>query len=488
MMTLSHRNPSPVFPPRCPFKGRLSTLSIFITLLVFTAGTVQWASPPADSPPGDVWQEFWQAGDSTRRLKAVEKILATTRRFEDLWSLLKAGRRYSPRVKKGLQVKSRQGASGLNYPYAFFVPRTYDPSRAYPVIFYLHGGIMRPPYKKKERWWNEEDGMYSEGRISVFPASWDEAPWWHYSQVENLAAILEQLKTVYHIDENRVYLAGFSDGATGAYYQAFKNPTPWAAFLALVGHVGVLCNPGSGAQGGLYTINLTNKPFLVFNCGKDRLYTPEMVQPFLELLRSAGCDIVFRLKSDYGHGYRWLGEEVEGIKTFIRQHPRDPYPDRLAWETEAPESYGRIHWLIINRLGKVAGESQLKPYDTIWLTSRQPPPGPGLEPAKRPVLAFPRKKPTGRVELQKQGNRVLARTMGVKTFTLLISPEDFDFGQPIQVFTNGTLAFSGSLTRDPGILLKWAARDLDRSMLFGAELPVEVKGSAPGNPPSNRAK
>jgi hypothetical protein len=39
---------------------------------------------------------------------------------------------------------------------------------------------------------------------------------------------------------------------------------------------------------------------------------------------------------------------------------------------------------------------------------------------------------------------------------------------------NGRDAFNGKLMKDVSTLLKWAARDNDRTMLFAAELKVRV--------------
>jgi hypothetical protein len=45
---------------------------------------------------------------------------------------------------------------------------------------------------------------------------------------------------------------------------------------------------------------------------------------------------------------------------------------------------------------------------------------------------------------------------------------------PVQVTVNGRGAFMGAVKRDTATLLTWAARDNDRSMLYGAELHVTV--------------
>jgi hypothetical protein len=88
---------------------------------------------------------------------------------------------------------------------------------------------------------------------------------------------------------------------------------------------------------------------------------------------------------------------------------------------------------------------------------------------------FPHRKSSGRVDLVRKGNTVEVSTKGVRRFTLLVSPDEFDFAAPVRVTTNGRVAFEGKPVRSLGTLLKWSARDNDRTMLFGAEISVAVK-------------
>lgn len=88
--------------------------------------------------------------------------------------------------------------------------------------------------------------------------------------------------------------------------------------------------------------------------------------------------------------------------------------------------------------------------------------------------AFPRTAPSGQVKLEQKGNHVAAKTMGVKAFKLLLSPERFDLAKPVSVSVNGQAFFHGKVEPAAEVLLKWAARDQDRTTLFAAELDVEV--------------
>jgi len=100
------------------------------------------------------------------------------------------------------------------------------------------------------------------------------------------------------------------------------------------------------------------------------------------------------------------------------------------------------------------------------------PPDPVQAPPGR--QAFPHPEPSGRVQLVRTGNDIVVVTRGVRRYTLLLSPEQFDFTQPFRVTTNEVRSFEGMVEPSPETLLHWAARDRDRTMLFGAELDIEV--------------
>jgi hypothetical protein len=80
---------------------------------------------------------------------------------------------------------------------------------------------------------------------------------------------------------------------------------------------------------------------------------------------------------------------------------------------------------------------------------------------------------SGRVDLERSGNTVTARTRGVGEFTLLLSPDQFDFARPVKVIVNGRAAYDARVEPSVATLMKWAARDNDRTMLFGAEIHIK---------------
>ena len=108
--------------------------------------------------------------------------------------------------------------------------------------------------------------------------------------------------------------------------------------------------------------------------------------------------------------------------------------------------------------------------ETVRLTGRFAP----TVPSGGSDTMFPRQRESGRVDLTRTGNRVDAKTRGVAAFTLLLSPEQFDLNRAVTVAVNGRTVFDRIVQRDTRTLLKWAAGDNDRTMLFAAELPIAV--------------
>jgi len=70
---------------------------------------------------------------------------------------------------------------------------------------------------------------------------------------------------------------------------------------------------------------------------------------------------------------------------------------------------------------------------------------------------------------------VTVKARGVTAFTLLLSPDQFDLDQPITVVVNGHAAPGSKVEKSVRTLMKWAAADNDRTMLFGAELRINLR-------------
>ena len=411
---------------------RLSRLTLNLTIAFSISISANYLAA-ADNTA--LVNQFWSTPDNAQNAEIQSQLISSSSDVSTLYQLLKTGPTYRSDVPTGQQESIRIAADGTRFPFIFLVPDNYDPTHRYPVEFMLHGGVSRPEWEPGGGWWRRGfDSLEQSDRIVVIPASWVDAFWWHENQAENLPAILNTLKASYNIDEDRVTLTGVSDGGTGAYFFAFKQPTPWAAFLPYIGHPGVLRNQQSGGGYRLYFENLMSKPLYIVNGENDRLYPASSVAPFIEILAEEGVDHIWKVVPEGGHNTNWLPDEAPMIEKFKQDNPRNALPERVQWVADRTDKFNRNLWVQIDSMSQT----------------------PGL------------------LEVNRNGNEFHVLARGVSEFTLLLNPEEVNFSQAIQVYVNSENIFDEIVAQDKQTLLHWASKDLDRSMLFTAELKLRT--------------
>ena len=371
-----------------------------------------------------------------------------------LYQRLKEGRTYldEKRGEYALRWKSKVGPYFNN---VVDVPDDYDPAKKWMLRVQLHGGVGRPSPNVQGRGGQPgraNNRIAGEKQIYLHPSGWAAAQWWDEEQIDNILRAVDTLKRKYNIDESLIYITGISDGGTGVYYMALKEPNVWSSYLPLNGALAVLRNPDNGADGDMHGNNLVNAPLYVVNGENDPLYPVVAVEPTITWMKKMGVNLIFRPQAGAEHNTAWWPTEKGPFEQFVREHPRAPHPAALTWETERVDRFNRNRWLIINELRADASRK-------TELTD---------------LGFFQHRKRSGRVDIRRKGNQFDAVVRDVASFTLLLSPDAIDFGQAVIVTVNGRQVFSGIVRKDPVTLMRWAARDNDRTALYEAELKIAV--------------
>ena len=317
-------------------------------MLALIAGAVLSAAQTSSSPIDAAFAQFFEARSAEEQTTAIDRIVATGIGVDAAVTRLRKGRTYARDVVRGVVERSYRSRSG-EYFYTLDVPAAYDPARAYQVRIQLHGGVGRidsnvPP---RAGWAGKLAGAE---QIYVLPYAWRDAPWWSRRQLKNLRAILDAVKRTYNVDENRVVVAGVSDGGTGAYYVAMRDTTPYASFLPLNGDLRVLENETAQSDGDLYPSNLANKPLFVVNGGRDPMYPTSLVDPVVAQLKGGGVDVDYRPQAAAGHDTSWWPGIGGPFERFVAEHRRRALPDVITWQSGPADLPARAHWLVIDRL------------------------------------------------------------------------------------------------------------------------------------------
>ena len=426
-------------------------LALAMAAFVASAGRGEQAAPHDRR-----FDRFWAAEDRSEARQAAEKLVRGGISYEEALRELRKPRTYGPAPTGRRVLRSRVG--GLFIESIVDVPAAYDPSRSWPVRVQLHGGVGRPGPELAADLLGRQNALEASiPHITIYPLAWRDAPWWGRAQVEHISWVLDQVRRQYNVDESRVSLTGFSDGATGAFYIGMRDPSAFSSLIPLHGSIRVLTSRSIGVDGQLYPLNLANRHLYVVNGGRDRLYPTALVLPDVEALQRAGVELVFRSLPSAGHTVSWWPAERESIDRWVHDRPRPAHPARLTWETETTDRFNRIDWLVIDELGAT-------PLDTD-LTDSNP-------------IDFSRRRTSGRVDIARDGNAFVARTRGVRAFRILLSPDAVRFEEPVRVTVNGRVLFDSAVKPSAETLLERAAEDSDRTRLYAAELRVQVAEGA----------
>jgi predicted esterase len=410
------------------------------------------------------FDRFWFADSTSQARGRIDDIVDLGISFEEAFERLRQGRRYESE-DSGTIRRSYRGEDGVEYYYDLNIPDSYDPSRQYQVRFQLHGGVGGRTSNQPRG--NGEVRIPGAEQIYIVPYSWNSAPWWGDAQVENLRVILDEVKRDYNVNENRVVVSGVSDGGTGAYLIGMRETTRFASLLPLNAFIMVLTNPAID-DGRSFPENLRNKPLFVINGGRDRLYPTSNVGPFVRYLSDHGVETAYYPQPEGEHNTRWWPEMRDTFEQFVSVHVREPHPDSITWET-GEGRHNRAHWLVIEDLDdEQKSDTPMADMNLVGETRE-------LNQFIRPGGSiFPRAGDSGRVDVHREGNTIRATTDGVGSFRLLLSPDVFDLDARVEVIANGTVVFDGDVAEDVGTLLRWAAQDNDRTMLYGAELKIRL--------------
>ena len=127
---------------------------------------------------------------------------------------------------------------GVEYRYEVYVPRDYDPRRAWPIVLALHGGGeygsdgIRPTVGALAKAIRLHPDRFPA--IVVFAqAHADGTPGWQLKSGEAALVEVDETVTEFHGDSSRIYLTGYSAGGNGAWFLAYHNPQRFAALIVI---------------------------------------------------------------------------------------------------------------------------------------------------------------------------------------------------------------------------------------------------------------
>ena len=362
---------------------------------------------------------------------------------------------------------------------AFLVhlPPNYNPAKRYPLLFFLHGAVRnnRLTDYLPASWvlydWNRYYTKYAELNdvILVFPQGSKEFNWMTSDDgFFMVPKILTLVKQALNIDDNKVFVSGHSNGATGSFSYLMKQPTPFAGFYGFNTQPKVF-------TGGTFVENIKNRSFINFSTDQDYYYPPNANDDFTKLMNSIKADYKEYRYNGFPHWFPQFDESEPAYKILfadLLQRQRNPFPKEISWEFD-DNRYGHVDWLSNVKLDTLAVPKtwhKEKNFKIIRELEYDEKDSLITKDVNRMAFDFPRK--SGKI-LAKYANNVFhIETSCIKSFAINISPEMVDTHKKVRIYVNGKLRFDKHVGYDTAFMLKNFDINQDRIQVWINQIDI----------------
>lgn len=231
------------------------------------------------------------------------------------------------------------------------------------------------------------------------------------------------LKSLYNINDDKVYMTGHSDGGRGTFYFAINQPNEFASFLSLNYFPQSLITNTP-------LRNLRNSETLYGISGtQDFLYNYKKVDSIYNYGNSIG-DNWKNFSFNEGHTLPYdTAELINFIYDTLIVKSRVPFPKTIEWETDDIKN-GRYKWIEITKLDTtLEKEKWVKTYNPV-VTMKD----------NKTNLNFNKNK-TGIIFASIKDNVVTIKSSQVSEICFYVYPEMVDISKPIQFNINNKTFF-----------------------------------------------
>ncbi|MCP9463282.1 MAG: hypothetical protein NNA25_00610 [Nitrospira sp.] len=368
--------------------------------------------------------QYFDAPTSEEAEQKLEELLnhpeASLARIE---SIMRAGRSYDVRQTgtfSDLQVSVR----GRSYSLALAVPSSYDPAKSIGLVVCLHGaGFDGEAYL--ERW----QARLGDAYILACP-TYPSGAWFTRRAEDLVLATVSDLRRKYHIDPDRIFLTGMSNGGIGTWLIGLHHAYLFAGLAPMASGLDRVLLP--------FLENLRNTPVYIIHGAKDQVMPVELSRTIVRELEALGYPYVYReheREHPLAGGHYFPREELPDLVAWLNGQRRNPLPARLTVVRDAShlQSFSWVRLEVTDHIAAFSDDLVDKTDDRI------------------------RRREYAKLDAMVAGtNRIEVRTERVRRYSLFLNDRLVDLSKPVTVVTNGRVSFEGMVTPSLRTLLEQA--------------------------------
>ncbi|MCB2307333.1 dienelactone hydrolase family protein [Clostridium estertheticum] len=211
----------------------------------------------------------------------------------------------------GFQSFKFEKDTELKLNYMVYLPLSYNTIKKFPLILSLHGSGERGNNIDTVKKWGINKILRENDNFPFVVVS-PQCPIgeiWEM-QFNVLKALLDETENNYNIDNERIYLTGYSLGGYGTWNFAILNPERFSAIVPISG----------GSISPQKSFNLRNLPIWVAHGDSDTVVKFEESERIVDYLKKYNPNIIFKVYKGAGHEVCTTAyEEPELFQCLLKQ-------------------------------------------------------------------------------------------------------------------------------------------------------------------------
>jgi hypothetical protein len=417
-----------------------------VLVVIFAGFADREVNAASAAPSAEMKTQVFRYLDSTdtdEAARILQAILSDPNAtIDQTIGIIQTGRDYAPQPT-GTIHDERIDVQGRAYNLALSVPPTYHPAKNYGLVVCLHGaGFTGEAYL--ERW----QVRLGDDYVLACPTT-PMGAWFTRDAEELVLATIRSVQRRYHIDPDRIFLTGMSNGGIGAWVIGMYDAPLFAGIAPMASGLDNVLLP--------FLANLRSTPIYIIHGAKDQVMPVELSRTITKELTRLGYPFVYR-EHDREHpmagGHYFPREELPELVAWLNAQRRNPLPTSVTVVREASH-FQPFGWVRIDATDLIAAFSE----DLV---------------SKRDDLI--KRRQYARLDASIVApNRIEVLVERVQRYSLFLNEQLVDPTKPLVVLTNGQVSFEGSVTPSLETLLRQAHLRQDSGQLFPIHLAIQVR-------------
>lgn len=414
--------------------------------------------------------EFESAGLKSIRFNQTEDGKAAYQKIKGFNNFaIKTHRNYSIKFKV---------TDSLSTSYFVSLPKNYDPKKKYALLFFLHGAVQSnnfTAYQDKGilEGWNRFYTKYSalHDVIMVYPNASKKYNWMTPDDgFFMIPAMLKEIKQAVNIDDNKVFITGHSNGATGSFSYLMKEQSPFAGFYGFNTRPKV-------RTGGTFVKNILNRSYFNVSTDQDYYYPPDANDSLNVIMKKLGADYQDHRYKGFPHWFPQFDESEPAYPLLFADlavRKRNPFHHEIYWECDQVK-YGKADWLQINQMdtaGRPASWYNRVNFDILKLLAYDKDENLVKKDTLLKAFDFPLR--SAAVKGYYKNNEFHLETSSVKSLTVFISPDMVDMSKPVIIYINGVKKAEKRPVYNKQLIIDKFNADYDRKAIWVDKVEVII--------------